>query len=530
MKELTEHKKEALGWLDNNRGPLNELGETIWAAAETAWREYNSAAALADFLEQAGFEVERGSAGMPTAFCATWGSGEPVLASFANYDCTPGLSQQAVSHRVPREGTHRWAPGHTDPHNALTLGTLGGVLAAKAVMERHGIGGTIRYFGEPAEKLGGGQPVHALRGYYNGLDAVLAYRPWTTNTTVWDTHAASYYGCVFSFLPKPADDWPDSAALDASPAAPGPYIRPPGALDAACMMHTLAKQSKEHIYPHVGGWSINEYMMLGGQATADAVVPKIAQIQYAWRSPTIGTQEQIYHVLAKTAAAAASACHCDVTVRWLAKTRPGVPNHALARLTFENLAMTGGPDFPEEARGFAREILAAEGLDQPADPFSATCRAIVDPEVYEAQVRQSLPPWQKNITAEPYVEYTHYAPTAWLFTGKPVVRENYEWLWNHWSTVAINGFTPAIEQTWLSAARAIAGTMLDLLTEPALLAACRQEFRERTGGGVGGTSWVPPLLPDDFRPPIDLAWPEYVQTVRGTHWQIPEPETFGTPL
>ena len=295
-------------------------------------------------------------------------------------------------------------------------------------------------------------------------------------------------------------------------------------------VESLAKQSKEHIYPHVGGWSINEFLMLGGQATADAVVPKIAQIQYAWRSPTIGTQDQIYHVLATAARAAAAACHCEVTVRWLAKTRPGVPNHALARLTYDNLVLTGGPDFPDEARRFANEILAAEGFSQPDEPYSAACRSLVDPEVYEAQVRQSLPPWQKNITAEPYVEYTHHAPTVWLLTGKPVVRETYEWLWNHWSTVAVNGFTPAIEQTWLSAARAIAATMLDLLTEPALLAACQAEFNERTGGGVGGTKWVPPLLPADFKPPIDLAWPEYVQTVRGRHWQIPEPESFGTTL
>lgn len=530
MTELTDLKKEALAWIEANRAALNKLSEAIWSSSETAWREYESAALIADFLERAGFQVERGSASMPTAFSAVWGKGKPVLASFANYDCTPGLSQQAASKRAPREGTHRWAPGHADPHNALTVGTLAGALAAKAVLEQHGLPGTIRYFGEPAEKLGGSQPVHALRGYYDDLDAVFAYRPWTTNTTVWDTHAASYYGCVFTFLPKPADEWADTAALDAYPAAPGPYIRPPGALDAACMMHALAKQSKEHIYPHVGGWSINEFMMLGGQATADAVVPKIAQIQYAWRSPSIGTQEQIYHVLAKAAQAAGAACHCDVTVRWLSKTRPGLPNHALARLTYDNLQLTGGPDFPDEAREFARTILATEGLDQTDEPYSAACRNLVDPEEYEAQVRVSLPPWQKNIMAEPYVEFTHYAPTVWLFTGKPVVRETYEWLWNHWSTVALNGFTPAIEQTWMSASRAIAASMLDLVTEPALLEACQAEFRERTGGGVGGTKWVGPLLPEDFRPPIDLAWPEYVQTVRGKHWQIPEPESFGESL
>ena len=49
------------------------------------------------------------------------------------------------------------------------------------------------------------------------------------------------------------------------------------------------------------------------------------------------------------------------------------------------------------------------------------------------------------------------------------------------------------------------------------------EFDERTGGGLGGTDWVAPLLPRDFAPPVDLRWPEYVTTVRGEEWWLPTP-------
>ena len=55
------------------------------------------------------------------------------------------------------------------------------------------------------------------------------------------------------------------------------------------------------------------------------------------------------------------------------------------------------------------------------------------------------------------------------------------------------------------------------------------EFDERTGGGVGGSSWVAPLLPEDFQPPIDLRWPEYVTTARGEEWWIPTPDAIGSP-
>ena len=73
------------------------------------------------------------------------------------------------------------------------------------------------------------------------------------------------------------------------------------------------------------------------------------------------------------------------------------------------------------------------------------------------------------------------------------------------------------------AGKTIAGTTLDLLTEPEELAKAKAEFEERTGGGVGGSAWLAPLLPADFQPPIDLRWPEYVTTARGEEWWIPTP-------
>ena len=65
--------------------------------------------------------------------------------------------------------------------------------------------------------------------------------------------------------------------------------------------------------------------------------------------------------------------------------------------------------------------------------------------------------------------------------------------------------------------------LVDLLTRPAELARATAEFNERTGGGVGGSKWVAPLLSRDFVPPVDLRWPEYVTTPRGEEWWIPTP-------
>ena len=60
----------------------------------------------------------------------------------------------------------------------------------------------------------------------------------------------------------------------------------------------------------------------------------------------------------------------------------------------------------------------------------------------------------------------------------------------------------------------------DLLTKPEILKKAQDEFKERTGGGINGTSWQAPLC--DYEPPINFRWPEYVTTDRGEEWVIPK--------
>ena len=174
---MTAEKQTVFDWIDQHRAELSEQHLLVWNFAEPAWREYRSAAFFVDLLRKAGFEVEAGSATMPTALCATFGHGKPVLGAYAEYDAVPGMSQAPVTYRKPRDGFHRSAAGHTDPHSALGMGALAGVLGAKAAMERHRLPGTIKFFGEPAEKVCGSKPVHAAHGYYDDLDAAISFHP-----------------------------------------------------------------------------------------------------------------------------------------------------------------------------------------------------------------------------------------------------------------------------------------------------------------------------------------------------------------
>jgi aminobenzoyl-glutamate utilization protein B len=527
MTATSDTKQTALEWVDANRQRLSRFHAGIWEHAEPAWREYRSAADFVALLEDEGFDVEQGTGSMPTAFAATWGDGPPVLASYAEYDAVPGNSQQPVPRRAPREGTHPWAPGHTDPHSALGAGALTGILAAKAAMAKARMRGTLCFFGEPAEKVCGSKPIHAAKGYYDGLDAAISYHPWFSNTTVLDTHCGSYWSCVFTFECPEDEQWVDPALL-AFPGHPHAVPRSPGALDAVTLMYAITKHTKENMYPHMASWVLNEFLMVGGQATADNLVPRLGQIQYAWRSPTLGIQEQISRVLAGNARQAAAAANCRVYRRWVSKTRVGLPNHTLARATFDNLTLAGPPVFPEEAREFAREIQRSEGIEPMKDPFTERCQVLTAPEEEEALVRSGLPPWQKNFTSDDYVEYTWHTPTVRLHTAKPVIRQLDDWA--HWGNNALNGYPPAIDPTWTCAGRVIAATLLDLAAGDGLRTAAAAEFRDRTGGGRGGDRWVAPLLPPDVEPPIDLPWPEYVETVRGRDWHLPAPVSWGEPL
>ncbi len=515
-------KRTAFEWIEHRRATLSEWHRTIWEYAEPAWREYSSAAWFVERLREAGFEVEPGSGGMPTAFAARWSNGPgATVAGYAEYDAVPGNCQAAATTRAPRAGLSTHAPGHTDPHSALGVGALAGILAAQAAMRTHGIPGNLRFFGEPAEKVQGSKLVHGLRGYYDGIDAIVSYHPFymlpLCNTTRWDTHCGAYASRVYSFLCDSPETWAQAAGDSPIPAAHS-AARAPGANVALFTMYSLGKTTLESMLAHTGGWSLNEAILSAGQATADNLPAQLAQLVYAWRTPDLGMANAILEVLDRNADHAAATAHCRVVKRWVSRTRPGVANHVLAELAFRNLAEVGPPRYDDEARRLAREIQRNLGLEPMDAPFLPACERLIDPREAERELRTQMPGWQTNWTSDDYVEMTWYAPTVRLYVARPMLEAppghpGYP----PWVANALGGLAPCIDPTVQVAGKTIAATLLEVLTDGAVRDAARREFEERTGG----TRRIEPLLPRDFAPPIDYRWPEYVATARGREWWIP---------
>ena len=104
---VTGNKAQALVSIEKRRAELIKLSDQIWTYAETALGEHKSAKLLADYAEQQGLKVERGIAGMPTAFIASYGQGSPVIGILGEFDALPGISRR---HRLSRNRLKKALP------------------------------------------------------------------------------------------------------------------------------------------------------------------------------------------------------------------------------------------------------------------------------------------------------------------------------------------------------------------------------------------------------------------------------------
>ncbi|KUF09301.1 peptidase M20 [Pseudoponticoccus marisrubri] len=498
-------------------GELSDWCAQIFDFAEPAWREYRSADWYVERLRAEGFEVEPGSAGMPTAFCANWSNGDgPRVGLYAEYDAVPGNCQAPLPLAAPRPGLGPAAAGHTDPHSALGIGALAGLLATKAAMQAHDIPGTLQFTGEPAEKVRGSKPIHAAAGYYDGLAAMLSFHPFymlpLCNTVRWDTHCGAAYSFVYRFRCTAPERW---GAQDGAPIPQSHSdIRAPGANDALMMMYQAGRSLRDSMLPHRGGWSVSEAILATGQATADNLPALQADLQYMIRVPDLQMAEQISGQLHRLARQVAEMTGCTVETIWVSKSRPGLANHAVARLAWEALQEVGPPVWEAPAHELARKVQAACG--QPADeaPLIEACTRLIDPEEAEAILRRDLPPAQRNSTSDDYTDMSWHCPTARIYIARPALRGG---PYPPWAMNALAGMPALIDPMVQVAGRVLARSALRILTDAPARAAAWEEFEERRAAAED----VPPLA--DYPPPIHLPWPEYVETRRGRDWHIPSP-------
>jgi aminobenzoyl-glutamate utilization protein B len=450
-------KRSVVASIDQHSGELIEMSDRIWAFAETALREHRSAELLAAYAEQRGFRVERGLAGMPTAFLASFGEGRPIIAIMGEYDALPGLSQNATAEKSPLvEG----APGHACGHNLFGAGSLGAALAIKEQIEAGKLKGTIRFYGTPAEEAVGGKTYMARDGVFNDVDVMLAWHP--GDKTVADVVTTqAMVDVMVEFKGRSAhaayDPWNGRSALDG----------------VELFMHGV-NLMREHIKPS----SRLHYSIVSGGDVPN-VVPESAKIWMWARDWQRAEVEDLLARVRKLAEGAAIMTETSSSLTVQAGSWELLTNEAGAKLLNDNLHWLGLPKYSAEEDRFARAIQREAGIE--VQGMSARI------EPLEGQEPEG---GSTDVGDVSWVTPTLHLTVATAPKGSPG---------HAWPIVASGGMSLG-HKGMLLAAKTLAATMVDLYEQPKALRAVREEF-EAKKGDVQFKAYLPdgpPPLPSEI--------------------------------
>src|SRR5688500_18847755 len=338
-RQATPAKKIALDLVAKQRTDLVALSDRVWELAETALSEEQSAKVLADYAEAKGFTVQRGVAGMPTAFVASYGQGRPVIAIMGEYDALPGISQKAST---VKEAAREGAAGHGCGHNLFGAASLGAAVAIKEAMAAGAFTGTIRFLGTPAEESIGGKIYMIREGVFKDVDAVLVWHP-GDETKVDNEGAQANVQFFVEFRGRTAhaaaDPWNGRSAADAIEA----------------FTHGL-NLLREHVKPTV---RIHYTVQRAGDVPN--VVPDYARILTWVRDSKRPGVDAVLARVQEIARGAALIAGVEQTLTiQTGYTDMNILESGL-KLLHENLSLVGEPSYTAEEQTFARELQKATG-------------------------------------------------------------------------------------------------------------------------------------------------------------------------
>lgn len=436
-------KEEAAASIEKHRAELTNLSDQVWAFAETALRETRSSRLLADYAERQGFKVQRGIAGMPTAFTATYGEGRPIIGILGEYDALPGLSQKVSP---VKEAKTPGEAGHGCGHNLFGAASLGAAVAIKELIEKGRLKGTIRFYGTPAEEAVGGKVYMARDGLFNDLDVCIAWHP--DDETRADTQSSqAIVDFIVEFKGKSAhaafDPWNGRSAVDG----------------LELFTHGL-NMLREHVKPTV---RIHYAIQKGGDVPN--VVPEYAKLWCWVRDSKREGVEQVLARVRKVAEGAALMAGVESQLTVQGGDYEMLVNIAGAKLIHANLLWLGPIQYTDEEQQFARAIQRATGVEEKGlngaiQPLEEQRR---DPEggsTDVADVSWVVPTLHMSVTTAP--------------EGAP---------WHAWPVVACGGMTIG-HKGMVHAAKAMAATMIDLFEDARARETIRAEFKEKTKGHV----------------------------------------------
>jgi len=469
-------KEQAWKWIDEHREEFIEVSNKVWEYAELGLVEHKSAQLHVDTLKKHGFKVDHGVAGMPTAFIATWGKGEPVIGFMGEYDSLPGISNKAVPHR---EWLVEGGCGHGCGHNVHGTSGFMAAIATRYIMEKEKLPGTIKVYGSPAEENYDGKAYMVRAGLFKGVDACLSHHPSSMNVAgLASSNAVN--SVKYEYFGKTAH-------------AAGSPEQGRSALDAIELMNIGVNFLREHVVQEARIHYVIEEG--GGQPN---VVPDYARSWYYIRAPERAQVQHIYERINKIAEGAALMTETTLKIDLIAAIYNKIPNKALSELVTANMREVGHPGWTKEELDFAAKI--AETISKEDKMNSLIKSKVPNTEKYRDVnlVTDILDAWNDGEVSKGSTDVSDVSwqcPTMEFGTACNVLGGP----GHDWRFTAVSGMSIG-HKSLILAAKTMAGSALDLFTKPEWLAKAKREQKERLAGRVYKSP-----IPDEVDPPLKIA-------------------------
>ncbi len=500
--KLTAYKQEAAASVDGMYDLAQQMVDSVFSFGEIGFQEFETQRYLTGILEREGFTIQRGVAGIPTAWTARFGSGRPVIALGSDIDGIPQASQKpGVAYRAPIVDG---APGHGEGHNSGVPLNIVAAIAVKRIMQRDRLSGTLVLWPGVAEEQLATKAYYVRAGVFKDVDVVLYNHVGTNLTTGWGDSAGNGLVSVeYTFHGESAHS------------GNAPW-RGRSALDAVELMNVGWNYRREHLRIQ----QRSHYVVTNGGDQPN-VVPRNASVWYYFRETSYPEIRRMWETGDKIAQGAAMMTDTSVTMRVLGSAWPIHTNKALAETQHANIRSVGLPKWSEAdvtlAKATQRELKVPEiGL--------AT-------EIPELRGREAIPDEEKRGGGSDDIgDISWNVPTVSLsypanFQAGPG---------HNWAN-AIAMATPIAHKGVIAGAKVQAMTVLDLLVRPELVTQAWDYFRNVQTKSV---TYTPLIRPEDtpaiwlneetmakYRPEMKkyLLRPLEVQDLSGSaRYQVPD--------
>ncbi|MBL6904309.1 MAG: amidohydrolase [Pseudomonadales bacterium] len=440
-------KDAASTGVDNRAKLVQEMVDSIFSFAEPGFQEFETSRYITEILEENGFDIEMGAAGIPTAWTATWGAGSPKIALGSDIDGLLGLSQVPGSPTI--EPMIPGAPGHGEGHNSGMPAMVAAALAVKDLMIEHELPGTLMLWPGVAEELLATKAFFVREGMFDDVDANIFSHVSRNLGTFWGASGGNGMVSVeYTFGGKTAHG------------AGSPWSGR-SALDAVELMNYAWNMRREHL-PLT---QRSHYIISNGGGQPN-IVPGVASVWYYFRDTTFDGVRTLFETGNTISEAAAMGTETTVSRRLLGYAAPQHGNRPMAEAAYENIKRVGLPSWSEEDYSFARAVAEANAAEGSSEEDWETLAT----ELSELSTPETRGPSMGG-GSDDIGDIMWTVPTITIRYPANVPNTI-----GHHVTAAMAMATPIAHKGAVTGAKAVAMTVLDLLTDDELMAASHDYY------------------------------------------------------